>query len=215
MNNKNINKKILIWDLDGTIADSLNFFVNFLHNEAKKLNYNLTKKEIKNMIRNKDLKDIIKEYKFSKIQIFILVWKLRHNFKNVTENVNIYKNTDKILKELSQKYDLYLLTSNDKKHTENFLKKHNIYNLFLKKYYKSSLFGKDKTINKVIKKNNLNKENVIYIGDELRDFYACQKSNIKCINVSYGFNSEKLLKTQNKNLTISKINDIEKILSKI
>jgi len=205
-------KTTIIFDFDGTIVDSLDFFVEFIFNEANKLGYELTQKEIKNMIRNKNLRHIIKDYKLSKLHILYIVWKLRRDFKKVLEEVKIFDGIDILLRDLDKKYDVYLLSSNDKKHILKIFDKYSLNSYFKKTYFKSSLFGKHQILKKVLKKNNLEKDSVVYIGDELRDFQACQKINIDCINVSYGFNSKKLLKTENKEYVVNSIDELRNLL---
>jgi len=205
-------KTTIIFDFDGTIADSLDFFVEFIYNEANKLGYELTQKEIKYMIRNESLKDIIKKYKLSKIHVMYLVYKLRHDFKKVLEKVEIFEGIDVLLKDLDSKYDIYLLSSNDKKHILNILVKYSMNDYFKQSYFKSSLFGKHLILKRILNKNNLEKNNVIYVGDELRDFESCEKIGIDCINVSYGFNSKKLLETKNKKYVVNSIDELKKLL---
>jgi len=205
-------KTTIIFDFDGTIVDSLDFFVEFLYNESNKLGYQLKLSEIKTMIRNKNLKHIIKDYKLSRLHVLYIVWKLRRDFKKVLEEVRIFDGIDILLRDLNKKYDVYLLSSNDKNHILKIFDKYSLNSYFKKAYFKSSLFGKHRILKKILKKNNLEKNSVVYIGDELRDFQSCQKINIDCINVSYGFNSEKLLKTENKDYVVNSIDELRNLL---
>ena len=50
---------------------------------------------------------------------------------------------------------------------------------------------------KAMKKFRLNKENIIYIADEIRDIDACRKAGIKIISVCWGFNSKAALSVKN------------------
>lgn len=198
MNKKLKNKTTIIFDFDGTLGNSFNFFVNFYHNEILKLGHNITKEEIRKLIRNKHLSEIMKEYNISKLKAIYLFFRFKKDFKKVNEKIKLFPEIKKLLLELEKKYDLVLLTSNDKKHIKNILKKNKILHCFKELYFKSSFNHKSRFIKKIIKKHNLKKEEVIYIGDELRDFESCQEIAVDCINVSYGFNSKKLLESENK-----------------
>lgn len=204
-----MDKKTLIFDFDGTLANSFEHVVNILYKNMQKSKYKnlLTKKEIKDYIQNKDLKQLIKEYKLSKIQIAYIIYKVRRDLKKEMINIKPFPEVENTLKKLHKKYSLYLLTSNNKKNVIQFLKQNNI-KIFDKMYFKSSLFGKNKNLLKIIKKNNLKKENVTYIGDETRDIIACQKINIKIVATTYGYNSKKLIQSKNPNFTISKFKEI-------
>ena len=117
------------------------------------------------------------------------------------------------LKKLKKKgFKLGILTSNSKDNVGFFLK-HNRLELFDFIYSGADLFGKDKTIKKMIKNQNLDRKNVVYFGDEVRDIEACQKAGVKIVAVGWGMNSPLALKSANpeqlitspKDLTVQKL----------
>ena len=61
----------------------------------------------------------------------------------------------------------------------------------------SSIFGKAKTLNAISFKRHLDRAEVIYIGDEIRDVEACQKGNIDMLAVTWGFSSKDALQKTN------------------
>jgi len=88
---------------------------------------------------------------------------------------------------------LGILTSNSKENVELFLKKNEL-NMFEFIYADKSLFGKDRVMKKMMKEKGIASKDIIYIGDEVRDWEACKKVGIEMIGVAWGFNSEKLLR---------------------
>ena len=93
-----------------------------------------------------------------------------------------------ILEALSKSYDLYIASSNKKELIASFLKSHDI-NIFKAIYAKPTLFGKDKLLLSLLKKERLKIEAVLYIGDELRDIESCQKIGMDILPVSYGYDT--------------------------
>lgn len=58
-----MNKKTIIFDVDGTIADTFEKLVDIIYKNVKKYtDHNLTKKQIRIDLRSKSLKDIIEGY---------------------------------------------------------------------------------------------------------------------------------------------------------
>jgi phosphoglycolate phosphatase len=49
-----------------------------------------------------------------------------------------------------------------------------------------TIFGKDKALKRIIKRYGLNKEHVIYVGDEPRDVKASLSAGVKVIAVTWG-----------------------------
>ena len=87
-------------------------------------------------------------------------------------------------------FQLGILTSNSKKNVTDFLRMHNIENLFVFVYSESNIFGKDTAMKHILQREKLKQQDVVYIGDEMRDIEAMQKVNIDMIAVSFGFDSK-------------------------
>ena len=56
-------------------------------------------------------------------------------------------------------------------------------------YTSSDLYGKDKMIDTFCEKHSLSKNDVIYVGDEVRDIRACHKSGVDVIWVNWGYDT--------------------------
>jgi phosphoglycolate phosphatase len=65
---------------------------------------------------------------------------------------------------------------------------------------------------KLLKKEKLEKEEVIYVADELRDVLACKKAGIKMIGVSWGLHRQRLLKENRVDFIVKKPEEIMKIV---
>ncbi|MEC8220619.1 MAG: HAD hydrolase-like protein [Nanoarchaeota archaeon] len=189
--------KTFIFDFDGTIVDTFDSTINILHSISKYTSHNITKEFIKKEIRTKHIKEIINDFNINSVQMLLIMWKIRSELKKEREDINSITSMKQVLIELHKKgYHLILVTSNIESTVSHFLDKENIC-VFSEIYYKSGLFNKNKIINKIIKKNNLDKKEVYYVGDEIRDILCAKKSNINSISVTWGFNSKELLKEEN------------------
>lgn len=207
-------KKVIIFDFDGTIADSIDYSVEVLHKMSKMTKYKLNKKEIKYKLRNYRTRDLIKEYNISKIQLFFLIFKIRSELKKTSYETKLFPNVKNTLKNLSEKYELILLTSNGKRTVNKILDRENL-NCFSQKYFNSKLFGKHKKLSEIIKKNNYNLEEVIYVGDEVRDIESCRKINCDIISVEWGYKTKDLLEKYNPDQIISKPEELIEKLKKL
>ncbi len=189
--------KTFIFDFDGTIVDTFDSTITILHSISKYTSHNISKEYIKKEIRTKHIKEIIKDFNINSAQMLLIMWRIRSELKKEREDMNSITSMKEVLNELHKKgYNLILVTSNIESTVAHFLDKENIC-VFSEIYYKSGLFNKNKIINKIIKKNNLNKKEVYYVGDEIRDILCAKKSNINSVSVTWGFNSKELLKEEN------------------
>lgn len=184
---------VVIFDFDGTIADSFPKWVEVFHKLSAEFGYHdLTEQQIQEL-RNKSYKEIFKTVNISVFKIPFIVKRARVLLAETIPTTEPIKDLKEILLKLhKQGYKLGILTSNSQESVQQFLKNHDL-EIFDLIYTGSSLFGKDKILKKLIKEQNLNPEDVIYIGDEVRDIASAQKVGIKIIAVSWGFSNKEIL----------------------
>ena len=190
-------KKIILFDFDGTIADSFDNFLTIIERIREKYALPEIPKEIIEELRNEDARTLIKKLKIPFFKIPFIARDMKKIQGESIEKIQPFKNLPEVLKKLKDKgYFLGILTSNGERNVRNFLKKHDL-EKFEFIHCDSSLFGKDKSIEKFLSQNFIEKGNVLYVGDEIRDIFACRKVGIKIIAVGWGFNSkEGLLKNK-------------------
>lgn len=205
-------KKTIIFDVDGTLADTFDLVMNIAKNEIVKTKYkNISKKEMIDTVKNKDVHEIIKKYNLGPIQIWNLVRKGRKSLKKDAEKIKIFKGVREELLKLKEEFNIGILTSNSKYSTNKLLISNDI-DFFDFKYYGSSLFGKSKKLNKIISRKKISKKDVIYIGDETRDIESCKKIGIKVISVSWGYNAKSNLENYKPDMIVD---DVKELYNKI
>ncbi len=195
--------KVIIFDFDGTIADTLDAIVKISNCLAADFGYKQTSLAEINYLKNLSSREIIKQ---SGISIFKVPFLVRKVKSELTKEIQYLKPIPCIKEALieikEQGEQLFIITSNSKENFILFLEKNNMQDLFDFIYSGATLFGKSKIINNILQQQNINYKQVIYVGDETRDIEAAKKSNIKAIAVSWGFNSQEVLAAQNPDFLI-------------
>jgi phosphoglycolate phosphatase len=204
--------KTLIFDFDGTLADTLAYSVNYAYefNRKRKL---LAQERI-NMeeFRNMGLDEFIKTLNIRKRDLFWFLFNIQRKLKKEMPNIKTFNGLSDVLSELKTKnIKLGVVTSNSKRNVSTFLKFNNL-DCFDFVFTTFNYFGKDKLLRKVVKKYKLNKENVIYIGDEVRDIEAARSSGVKIASVTWGYNTEAVLTIHNPDYVIYQPKDLLKLL---
>lgn len=195
------NKKTLIFDFDGTIADTFPYVLQIANTLADKFKFEIVEEFNLEKYKSMKLQDIFKEFDVPFWKLPFLVRDAQKELKKVIHKVKPIKDIVPALKSLSRSYQMIILSSNTKNNIASFLKSHSI-DIFEEIHSGSSLFGKHRQINKIIKESNLKKEDTIYIGDEYRDVESARKSGIRVIAVTWGYNSKALLKKYKPNVII-------------
>ncbi|BAY34893.1 phosphoglycolate phosphatase [Nostoc carneum NIES-2107] len=188
---------VIIFDFDGTIADTVDALVSIANRLAVEFGYVQISQEELALLKNLTSREIIKYSGISVFKIPFLVKKVKGELKNKIHEFQPIPGIKEALIELkAHGYSLGIITSNSKDNVTEFLKVNELDNLFDFIYSGVTIFGKKTIINNVLKQKQLKPQQVIYVGDETRDIEASKKANIQVIAVTWGFNSPEILAKQ-------------------
>lgn len=210
--------KTIIFDFDGTIANTVASMLQIYNRVAPKYGCKPIPPENYDFLMTQRPQDAMKAYGVTRWKLPFLAFEIRRKLVYEMAKTEPMPGMIEALEAIKNAgYDLGILTSNAEKNVNIFLKNYNIQELFNFVYAGSSLFNKAETFRKVLKKEKLEKNNILYVGDETRDIEATQKVGVPIIAVSWGLNShealEKLkpLKTVNtaENLVEAIVNGLE------
>ena len=209
--------KTIIFDFDGTIADTLPFMHKRMLKLIKEMKVtDLSDNIIVEKIRSKSYPELMKEFNISWLKLpFILnkVYQAQMDFYDEIAKTQLFPGIRETLEELRKRgFRLGILSSNMKENIDKFIKVKKL-ELFDFIYCEKNIFGKDKAMNHLLKEQNLNKDDVIYIGDEVRDIEACKKAGVKIISVTWGFNNKKNLRRYHPDYLVDESEEILLIVS--
>jgi phosphoglycolate phosphatase len=202
-------KKYIIFDFDGTIADSHSIFsqeaVKILKKYLQKIGYNEN--------NHIGLRELLKQLSIPRWKLLLYAHKIRKNAgEKIKTEALIFDGLKNIIENLANNFTLAIVSSNSQENIIAFLKRNGIFNHFELICSNSSLFGKDVLLRKIVKKLGIRLQDVYYIGDEERDIDAAKKAGIKIIAVSWGYNSYDSLKQATPDFLVSDPQQILEIL---
>lgn len=212
MNNGDRDKAYyLLFDFDGTIADSFKLGLAIINELSFKYGYTTVSEEELNEMKGLPVFAILKRLHlpFYKIPFFAHEVKISLNAK-LGELCPIAGIPEVLQKLKSNNIPMALLTSNSIDNVIPFLDKFemNVFNWF---DCDVGLFNKSRHIHKQIIKRKLMDYNCIYIGDEVRDIKAARECNIPVISVSWGFQSKLQLSKYNPDYLIDTPVELQKL----
>lgn len=184
----------LIFDFDGTLADTSNIIWDAYEHIFSK--YNLKKVKRSEVVDLKEMsaRDFMKEMKISPLKIPWIVADInQHIQKNVWRINPTFVQWEAILRVLKykQKKALGIVSSNTIFTINAFLENHHL-NIF--DFIRTgSLFRKHFTIKRLAKKGYVDLGDTLYIGDEVRDIQMARNAGIHIASVAWGFNSKETL----------------------
>lgn len=202
--------KLIIFDLDGVLINSLPNMIYSWNKVKKKFKIKNHFKEYYKFI-GLDFYEILENLKIKR-KDFSKIKKAYSKFSNEGFNkVKLYKNVKKTLIKLNRIAPLAILTSKDKARTKKILKKllsdinfQSVQSPIKKFRSKPS----SDLMLKLVAENNLNLDQVIFVGDSIYDYQMAKKSHVKFVYARYGYSNLKIKKMN----TINSINQIFKFV---
>lgn len=179
--------RYVLFDFDGTLVDSLNIVIELYNQLADK--YHAKKIEQTDIEHLKGLsiteKSKFLDFKLYKIPFLALdIYKL---YKHSIKNLILFAGIKELLEQLHDcGIQLAIVSTNSEQNIRECLQQNQI-DVIHEIICSNNMFGKNEDIKRFLKTHKLKEAEVIYVGDEARDIIAGQKSGVKVIWVSWGY----------------------------
>lgn len=207
---------VIIFDFDGTLADTLEALVGITNRLAKEFGYQSVDSEEVKLLQDLSSQEIIRRSGISLFKLPFLLRRVKIELSREIHKLQPIAGVPEVLLALKQaEYRLGIVTSNDEENVRAFLKSHGLQDLFDFVYSGTALFGKNKVLTRLLKQKQIYHHSAIYVGDETRDIEAAKQVRIKSIAVSWGFNSKQALVRQNPDFLIHHPQELLPIIQKL
>ena len=204
--------KIAIFDFDGTIANTLDPVIAIVNRISKEFGHKpVLEKEIP-LLRGKKPREILSHLGIPVYKLPFWIKRIRSEINQEIADLKPSTNLKPTLIKLRENgCKIGILTTNTEENVKKFLESNqmDVFDFF---YSGKSVFGKGKLLKKIITKYKLAKEDVFFVGDEIRDMEAGRKAEIFTIAVSWGFNSKVALQKEKPNFIIDSPTELESII---
>lgn len=184
----------IVFDFDGTIADTFSMALSTFNPVARELRIREIAPDDFEMIRSQGSRELMKTFGVSRWRLTRVMLRLRKEMTKAIDQTKVIEGMRDALTELQKKgYELGILTSNSVKNVELFLELHDMKHLFNFIYSGKNIFGKKKVMLKMMRREKIDRERIVYVGDETRDVEASHKARIPVIAVTWGLNNRAVL----------------------
>ncbi len=184
-------KKTLIFDFDGTIADSFELVMDIVY---KMTTIPRQSEQEVARLRKLPLLKAMGELKIPLTRVPGLVIKGRQMMHERIQEVHPFPSLPEALRDLQKAgYHMLVMSSNSEQNVRTFLRAHDLERYFDGVYGGASVFSKVGALRKVMRRNRLEPTNCYYIGDEVRDVVAATKAGIEPVAVTWGYQAPEAL----------------------
>jgi phosphoglycolate phosphatase len=199
----------IIFDFDGTIANTFDYAVDFLSREG---GVELTADQ-KAALHGLSMARIARKMGLPWHRLPKLFFKGRHEMSPAMKNVEPFKDMDVVIKELrSGRHRLFILSTNTTRNINKFLRHHGLEKYFVHVYGGVGMFGKAPALRRLLLEQHIEARNAIYVGDETRDVMAAKSLGVHVIAVAWGFAREVDLKADGEDGLARKPRDLLRLL---
>lgn len=188
--------KYIIFDFDGTLADSTAVFASAWNTLAQKYKFKgIEFKEIESL-KKLSMAERSKLFDFPMYKLPMILPQFYRLYRQSLNEVHLYEGIKDVLMEIDKRgYKILIISSNSQENILEFLKMNGI-QCVSNVLCSNRIFGKDKVLKKFLKDFSSSASDVLYIGDEQRDIVACKKVGVPIIWVSWGYDSIEVIQQE-------------------
>jgi len=204
--------KLVIFDFDGTLGDTFEWFQGALNEAAAKFHFRTIKDHELEQMRHFDIHQIIRHLKISWWKRPFIAHFMRKKMRQDIQKLKLFPDVIEMLNELHQQgFKLAIVSSNAYENITYLLgpetsKLINFYECGV------SLFGKKKRFQKLLRSLNLDPAEAIYIGDETRDIDAARSVGMNFGAVSWGYATLAILQSKSPEMSFKSVTEISQAL---
>jgi phosphoglycolate phosphatase len=203
-----MSSKLIIFDFDGTLADTFPSFVRVFDQAADKYGFKRLDRERQGILRGLDARQIMAHHDIPLWKVPAIARFMRARMADDIANINLFSGIDHVLRALhAQGVALTIVTSNSPGNVHAILGPELIA-LFSHVQCGAALFGKPSKIRKVLAAAGIAPEHAMLIGDEIRDAKAAADAGIDFGAVAWGFNHVDALAAQHPRRIFHHVDDL-------
>jgi phosphoglycolate phosphatase len=199
--------RLAIFDLDGTLADSLPWFLRIANTVADKHGFRRIETHEIETLRGKGSREIVRHFQVPMWRMPLIARDVRRMKAASLDGISLFAGVDGMLENLSAKGVVRAMVSSD---SEDNVRRSLGTNARAISHFAcgASLFGKAKKFAKVMRVAGIPPAQTIAIGDEVRDAEAAQKAGIDFGAVTWGYASMEALRRTRPALVFERMEEI-------
>lgn len=184
---------VIIFDFDGTIADSLYATLSVLYGLMHRKP--LPPEDI-SRLRGMTMVQVLRQLKIPVWRALFWRKKVHQAFRDRMDSIAVIPEIDEAIATLAQSHDLYVVSANDAPNMRIFLGRFQLEPYFKGIYGGANPIGKARLLRKVLREHQIDPAHAWYVGDQPWDVTAAHRVGMKAAAVAWGFSNLHILKSR-------------------
>jgi phosphoglycolate phosphatase len=202
------NYQLVIFDFDGTLADSGDWMVRTLNEIAGQFGLRRVSEQEVDMLRGRSNREIVRYLGVPLWKVPRIATEMRRRIAADAERIKLFPGVERLLQTLHDRgVHLAIVSSNSEANVRRILGAHNAAQIGMFDC-EAALFGKARKLRAVMKKFRVSPEATLYVGDETRDIEAAHEVQVASGAVTWGYAKSDILFNFKPTLTFRSMQDI-------
>lgn len=207
--------KHVVFDFDGTLADSEEVCFQLLNAIAAKHRYRQLQRSELADLKKLSYPDRLRQLGVPVMRVPFLAMEARRTYRSLMGSLRPFEGVRDLLVRLSERgCVLHVLSSNAVANIREFLDRHEL-DFFETVSCETNFFGKHIGLQHFLRSRNLGCSEAVYLADEVRDVEACRKIGLRILSTAWGFDPIEKLELVNPNLTARSPLDVVQMLESL
>jgi phosphoglycolate phosphatase len=205
--------KLVIFDFDGTLADSFPWFSRVFNDIADRFRFKRIEPHEIDMLRQLDTRALMRHLGIPAWKIPLIASHMRKRKAKDLDQTRLFEGVDGMLRRLSDAGVAFaLVSSNSEANVRGIL---GAKNTGLISLYECgvSLLGKASRFRRILRRSGVPADRAICIGDEIRDLDAARKAGIAFGAVTWGYTAPAALIARGPDVVFHSIDQIDDLVA--
>jgi len=196
---------LVIFDLDGTLADSLPWFRRHVNDVADRFGFRRVADFA--ALRHADVRETLQTLEVPRWKLPAIARHMRRLKTRHLDEIALFAGVGPMLRALSQAGFRLALVSSDSEANAR-LQLGDLAELFESFDCGASIFGKARKFRRVVRRAGLSPADALAIGDEIRDIEAARDAGIAFGAVCWGYAAPEILRARRPDLVFERVEDV-------
>ncbi len=198
---------LVVFDLDGTLADSMPWFLRNVNDVADRFGFRRVADEDIEPLRQASTREILARLEVPLWKLPVIARHMRRLKSEQAASIGLFPGVGTMLRTLADHGMRLALVSSDTEANAR-VKLGELAELFCCFDCAASIFGKPAKFRRVLKRAGVSAAQTIAIGDETRDIEAARAVGIACGAVTWGYAAPQALRAREPDVVFERMEDI-------
>lgn len=185
--------RLVVWDFDGTLVDSLATAVGIFNRLAPEMRF----QPVTDLaaVRGLSTRQFLRRHGISMWRLPRVIRRYHAHAAGEADKLKLFAGLTELLEGLRTRgVRLGILSSNREDNIRRCLRANGVEGQFAFVVGYPKVFGKARALRRILKAEQIGTTELLYVGDEVRDVEAARKAGVRVAAVTWGYHTEAVLR---------------------